>query len=99
MSLSVFVWPQPGRANSPILCHIRRTKQGMYPRYHLFLGGTAEPDGDNASEGERFMLSARKRKKSKSSNYLISLDEEDMSRQVRPGPVPLGRSDGSTWMS
>jgi len=72
---------QPGRANGAILCHIRRVKQGMYPRYQLFLGGTAELDGDKASEGERFMLSARKRKKSKSSNYLISLDEDDMSRQ------------------
>jgi hypothetical protein len=35
-------------------------------------------DGDETSE--RFMLSARKRKKSKSANYLMSLDEEDMSR-------------------
>ena len=47
-------------------------------------------DGDETSE--RFMLSARKRKKSKSANYLLSLDEEDMSRQSGNffgAPAPL----------
>jgi len=72
---------QAGPANGPILCHIRRTKVGMFPRYQLFLGGDGELNGDEPGCGERFLLSARKRKKSKSSNYLISLDEEDMSRQ------------------
>jgi len=49
----------------------------MSHRYALYLGG-GMIDGDETSE--RFMLSARKRKKSKSANYLLSLDEEDMSR-------------------
>ena len=38
-------------------------------------------------EGEQFLLSARKRKKSKTSNYLISTNLDDTSRQARP-PVP-----------
>eukprot|EP00899_Mesostigma_viride_P012551 jgi/Mesvir1/21297/Mv21688-RA.1 len=64
---------QPGPKDGPILCQIIRDKgkQKMFPKFSLML--------DN--ESKRFLLSARKRKKSKSSNYLISLDEEDMSRQ------------------
>ena len=40
-------------------------------------------------EGEQFLLSARKRKKSKTSNYLISTNLEDTSRQARPSRVVL----------
>mmetsp|Transcript_19676 Transcript_19676/g.23605 ORF Transcript_19676/g.23605 Transcript_19676/m.23605 type:complete len:492 (+) Transcript_19676:279-1754(+) len=71
---------QPGPRTGPILCHIRRQKGSakLYPKYALYIGGGGI-DGEDATE--RFLLSARKRKKSKSSNYLISLDEEDMSRQ------------------
>lgn len=71
---------QPGPKNGPILCHIRRSRGSakMYPKYSLYIGGGGV-EGEDATE--RFLLSARKRKKSKSSNYLISLDEEDMSRQ------------------
>ena len=32
-------------------------------------------------EGDQFLLAARKRKKNKSSNYLISLDKDDLARQ------------------
>lgn len=72
--------PQPGPKNGPVLCHIRRSKGSakLYPKYVLYLG-----DSTNGGDDEKFLLSARKRKKSKSSNYLISLDEEDQSRQVR----------------
>jgi len=75
--LRVFLM-QPGPRTGPVLCHIRRSKgSSLYPKYALYLGG-GMIDGDETSE--RFMLSARKRKKSKSANYLLSLDEEDMSR-------------------
>merc|ERR1712070_1012019 len=71
---------QPGPKNGPILCHIRRQKGSakLYPKYQLYIGGGGVEGEDSA---ERFLLSARKRKKSKSRNYLVSLDEEDMSRQ------------------
>ena len=35
----------------------------------------------NPTSDAKFLLSARKRKKSKSSNYIISLDEDDLARQ------------------
>lgn len=61
----------PGPKNNPFLCFIVRDRSDskMYPRYSLYV-----------DEGGKFLLSARKRKKSKSSNYLISLDDDDMSR-------------------
>ncbi|QDZ18272.1 tubby-like protein [Chloropicon primus] len=64
---------QPGPKDGHVQCTIRREKGnfGMYPKYILQLDG---PEGD-------FLLSARKRKKSKSSNYLISLDKDDLARQ------------------
>ena len=48
-------------------CSIRRSKgaAGFYPSYMLFL-----------DVGHKFLLVARKRKKSKASSYVISLDEE-----------------------
>ena len=65
---------QPGPKHEHIRCTIRREKGsfGLYPKYVLYLG--------TYQNGE-FLLSARKRKKSKSSNYLISLDKDDLSRQ------------------
>ena len=62
----------PGKRREMILCHIKRTKRkaGMFPEYALYL-----------DDGNSFLLSARKRKKSKSSNYIISLDEEDLARE------------------
>mmetsp|Transcript_6545 Transcript_6545/g.22557 ORF Transcript_6545/g.22557 Transcript_6545/m.22557 type:complete len:306 (-) Transcript_6545:67-984(-) len=60
---------QPGPKNGPVQCHIIRDKGGstkLFPKYALYL-----------SDGDMFLLSARKRKKSKSSNYVISLDEEE----------------------
>ena len=45
-------------------CSIVRAK-GLYPSYTLFL-----------DVGHKFLLRARKRKKSKASSYVISLDEQ-----------------------
>ena len=50
-----------------------------------------------APDNERFLLSARKRKKSKTSNYLISLDLEDTSRQVSGGSSPLPHLPLFSW--
>jgi len=62
---------KPGARERPVQCYIvrDRTSAKMYPCYTLYM-----------QDNDRFMLSARKRKKSKTSNYLISLDEEDTSR-------------------
>ncbi|KAK9817778.1 hypothetical protein WJX72_002064 [[Myrmecia] bisecta] len=61
---------QPGPMERPVQCYIIRDKSSkMYPRYSLFLDGS-----------QRFLLAARKRKKSKSANYLISLDKDDLGR-------------------
>ncbi|KAG2499031.1 hypothetical protein HYH03_003216 [Edaphochlamys debaryana] len=62
----------PGPRNGPVQCVIVRDRGSakMYPRYALFL-----------EEGRRFLLSARKRKKQTTSNYIISMDYEDLSRE------------------
>mmetsp|Transcript_27289 Transcript_27289/g.33132 ORF Transcript_27289/g.33132 Transcript_27289/m.33132 type:complete len:494 (+) Transcript_27289:271-1752(+) len=53
-------------------CYVKREKDssGMYPQFKLFL-----------QEGNQFLMAARRRKKSKTSNYLISLDEDDLARR------------------
>lgn len=63
---------QPGPKNGPVMCVIVRDRESarMYPRYTLFL-----------EDGRRFLLSARKRKKQTTSNYIISLDYEDLNRE------------------
>ncbi|KAG2439214.1 hypothetical protein HXX76_004576 [Chlamydomonas incerta] len=63
---------QPGPKSGPVQCVIVRDRGSakMYPRYSLFL-----------EEGRRFLLSARKRKKQTTSNYIISMDYEDLSRE------------------
>jgi hypothetical protein len=56
------------------MCYIKRQKKGflkMYPEYELYL-----------KEGDKYLLSARKRKKNKTSNYLISLDKNDTKRHT-----------------
>uniref|UniRef100_A0A8C8YDV2 TUB like protein 2 n=1 Tax=Prolemur simus TaxID=1328070 RepID=A0A8C8YDV2_PROSS len=57
-------------------CCIRRDKhgvdKGMFPSYYLFLEA---PDGR-----KHLLLAGRKRKRSKTSNYLISVDPTDLSR-------------------
>lgn len=61
----------PGQKTGPILCYIVRDKGSakMYPRYQLFL-----------EENKRFLLAARKRKKARTSNYVVSVDLDDLSR-------------------
>ncbi|XP_055469611.1 tubby-related protein 2 [Psammomys obesus] len=59
-----------------VQCRIVRNKhgmdKGMFPSYYLYL---------EAEDGvAHFLLAGRKRKRSKTSNYLISLDPKDMSR-------------------
>ena len=50
-----------------------------YPEYFLYLDGPGTTPG-SPTDGATFLLSARRRKKSTSSNYVISLDEEDLNR-------------------
>jgi tubby-related protein 1 len=64
---------RPGPQGAMVQCYIQRRKTGMariYPTYEIYL-----------KEGDQFLLAARKRKKNKSSNYLISLDKDDLARQ------------------
>lgn len=59
-----------GGRDAAVQCRILRDKSSkMYPKYQLVL-----------ETGTRFLMSARKRKKSKSSNYILSFDEEDTAR-------------------
>ncbi|KAH7352130.1 hypothetical protein KP509_19G031400 [Ceratopteris richardii] len=71
--LRVFlVCPAP-KCGGHIQCHMRRIPNNykLFPKYKLYL-----------SKGDIFLLSSRKRKKSKCSNYIISLDEEDISKRT-----------------
>ncbi|KAF5891668.1 tubby protein isoform X1, partial [Clarias magur] len=67
---------RPAPQGVTIKCRITRDKKGMdrgmYPTYYLHL---EREDGK-----KMFLLAGRKRKKSKTSNYLISIDPTDLSR-------------------
>lgn len=65
-----------------VRCEIRRDKKGMgkgsHPCYYLHL---ERPNPKDASKIDKvFLLAGRKRKKCKTSNYLISCDPADLSR-------------------
>ncbi|KAJ3593402.1 hypothetical protein NHX12_005737 [Muraenolepis orangiensis] len=67
---------RPATQGVRVKCRITRDKKGMdrgmYPTYYLHL---------EREDGKRvFLLAGRKRKKSKTSNYLISIDPTDLSR-------------------
>eukprot|EP01136_Pigoraptor_vietnamica_P026223 Opistho-1_new@81047 len=66
----------PAPQGQKILCRITRDKKGlekgMYPAYYLHM----EREGGK----KQFLLAARKRKKSASSNYLLSIDPTNMAR-------------------
>ena len=64
----------PGPRHGKVRCYIIRDKgfRGRFPTYHLFM-----------ENGDRFLLSARRRKGSKSSNYLVSTDPEDLTRDSK----------------
>jgi tubby-related protein 1 len=100
----VFLTQPAPAAGDPVQCHIlrRRGKGGVlglgakrYPEYFLYLDGPGTTPG-SPTDGATFLLSARRRKKSTSSNYVISLDEEDLNRHggafFREAPVELCRN-------
>lgn len=61
---------QPPPKVGMIQCYIEREKHPLYgSKYNLYL-----------EEGDLFLLSSVKRKHNKTSNYLISLDKDDLSR-------------------
>uniref|UniRef100_A0AAA9TZM9 Tubby-like protein n=1 Tax=Bos taurus TaxID=9913 RepID=A0AAA9TZM9_BOVIN len=67
---------RPAMRGRTVQCRISRDKRGvdkgMFPFYYLYL---------EAADGlKHFLLAGRKRKRSKTSNYLISLDPTDLSR-------------------
>ncbi|XP_053169883.1 tubby-related protein 3 isoform X1 [Scomber japonicus] len=75
-NLEEFVLRPAPRGNS-VKCRITRDKKGMdrglYPTYFMHM---------EREDGKRvFLLAGRKRKKSKTSNYLISVDATDLSRE------------------
>ncbi|XP_033621493.1 tubby-related protein 3 isoform X3 [Fukomys damarensis] len=67
----------PAPRGTTVKCRITRDKKGMdrglFPTYFMHL-----EKGDNR---KIFLLAGRKRKKSKTSNYLISTDPTDLSRE------------------
>ncbi|XP_068129820.1 tubby-related protein 3-like [Hyperolius riggenbachi] len=68
---------QPAPRGVTVRCRISRVKKGMdrglFPTYYMHL----EKDDTR----KIFLLAGRKRKKSKTSNYLISIDPTDLSRE------------------
>lgn len=74
-NLDTFVL-EPAAQGVHFKCRITRDKKGMdrglYPTYYLHL--------DKGNGSKIFLLAARKRKKSRTSNYLISTDPTDLSR-------------------
>ena len=68
---------QPAPEGVTIKCRVTRDQKGMersiYPTYFLHM--------EREDSGKKiFLLAARKRKKSRSSNYLVSIDPTDLSR-------------------
>ncbi|XP_061486386.1 tubby-related protein 1 isoform X1 [Rhineura floridana] len=65
---------RPAPQGVTIRCRVTRDKKGMdrglYPTYYLHLD----------TEKKVFLLAGRKRKKSKTSNFLVSIDPTDLSR-------------------
>ena len=63
---------RPGPQGAMVQCYIQRRKSGLarlYPTYEVYL-----------KDGEQFLLAARRRKHQKQSNYKVSLDKDDLSR-------------------
>ena len=60
------------KANGIVQCYIRRNKSGtnrLFPVYSLYL-----------KDGDRFLMCSKKRPNNKTSNYLVSMGEGDLSR-------------------
>ncbi|KAL4625004.1 tubby-related protein 3-like isoform X1 [Arapaima gigas] len=68
---------QPAPRGVTVKCRITRDKKGMdrglYPTYFMHM--------EKEDSRRVFLLAGRKRKKSKTSNYLISVDATDLSRE------------------
>ncbi|XP_074125385.1 tubby-related protein 3 isoform X2 [Sminthopsis crassicaudata] len=68
---------RPAPRGITVKCRITRDKKGMdrglYPTYYMHL--------ERDENRKTFLLAGRKRKKSKTSNYLISIDPTDLSRE------------------
>lgn len=74
-NLTEFVY-RPAPQNLTVKCRITRDKRGMdkgiYPTYFMHF---------ERDDGRKFfLLAARKRKRSKTSNYLLSIDATDLNR-------------------
>lgn len=70
--VEIFNRPIPKEVGT-LECSIHRNKSGfnmLYPKYTLTL-----------SEGERFLLNAKKRSGNKTSNYMITLDQDNLKRK------------------
>lgn len=69
---------KPAPDGTSVKCRVQREKRGMersmYPTYYLYL------EMETISK-KLFLLAARKRKKSRSSNYLVSIDAKDLTRE------------------
>ncbi|XP_077400791.1 tubby-related protein 3 isoform X2 [Vanacampus margaritifer] len=67
----------PAPRGATVKCRITRDKKGMdrglYPTYYMHM--------EKEDSKKVFLLAGRKRKKSKTSNYLISVDPTDLSRE------------------
>ncbi|XP_016277926.1 tubby-related protein 2 isoform X4 [Monodelphis domestica] len=67
---------RPASRGRTVQCRISRDKRGVdkgiFPFYYLYL--------ETVDGRKHFLLAGRKRKRSKTSNYLISLDPTDLSR-------------------
>ncbi|XP_062838094.1 tubby-related protein 3 isoform X1 [Anolis carolinensis] len=68
---------RPAPCGVTVKCRITRDKKGMdrglFPTYYMHL--------EREDDRKVFLLAGRKRKKSKTSNYLISIDPTDLSRE------------------
>uniref|UniRef100_A0A8C0X643 Tubby-like protein n=1 Tax=Castor canadensis TaxID=51338 RepID=A0A8C0X643_CASCN len=80
---------RPAPLGRVVQCRIHRTQirvdKNNYPSYHLYL--------ESADGGKHFLLAGRKRKRTKTSNYLISLDPTDMARDGMNFVGKLNRSN------
>uniref|UniRef100_A0A8C5HSA5 TUB like protein 1b n=1 Tax=Gouania willdenowi TaxID=441366 RepID=A0A8C5HSA5_GOUWI len=72
---------EPAAQGVTVKCRVTRDQRGMdkslYPLYYLHLDNEQKVRG---SYFKTFLLAGRKRKKSATSNYLISIDATDLSR-------------------
>ncbi|XP_073914018.1 tubby-related protein 2 isoform X1 [Castor canadensis] len=75
---------RPAPLGRVVQCRIHRTQirvdKNNYPSYHLYLESADGGKVRSSPLCPHFLLAGRKRKRTKTSNYLISLDPTDMAR-------------------